>query len=83
MHRLLLFLFLFQIQNLVLSTNLSPEIQVSNTQNRVYICKGPDSYRYHRNLNCRGLNNCTAEVYEVTVNHARRLKRTPCKICLR
>jgi hypothetical protein len=80
MRRLLLFLFLIQIQNLVLSTNLSPEIRVNNTQNRVYICKGPDSYR---NPNCRGLNNCTTEVHEVTVNHARRLKRTPCKICLR
>lgn len=81
MRRLLLFLFLIQIQNLVLSTNLFPEIQVSNTQNRVYICKGPDSYRYHAKPNCRGLNSCTTEIHLVSLSHAKRIHRTPCKIC--
>lgn len=49
---------------------------------RVYICKGPESYRYHSRSNCRGLNNCTTEVYPVTIAHAKRINRTACKICL-
>lgn len=49
---------------------------------RVYICKGPESYRYHSRSNCRGLNNCTTEVYSVSIAHAKRINRTACKICL-
>lgn len=79
----ILFLFLSSI------TFGSPHPNFVKTKNkeislpkRVYICKGPDSYRYHSRSNCRGLNNCTTEVYPVLVAHAKRINRTACRICL-
>ena len=47
----------------------------------VYICTGPDSKRYHRNSDCRGLNNCSASIERVTLAKAKSMKRTSCKIC--
>lgn len=47
----------------------------------VYICTGPKAYSYHSNRYCAGLNNCTAQIKEVTVSYAKSIKRKPCKRC--
>ena len=78
---LLLFL-LFSANQIDYPTNKNVKTENHKFQNRVYICKGPDSYRYHSRSNCRGLNNCTTEVYPVSIAHAKRINRTACKICL-
>lgn len=61
-------------------SDLKPHYQLS--QNHVvYICKGPNSLRFHQNSNCRGLNNCTTQIYRVSTSEAKHLGRTHCKIC--
>ncbi len=44
----------------------------------VYICKGPESKRYHFSANCRGLSNCSTRIYEVPLEEAEGLGRTIC-----
>ncbi len=79
---LLLFL-LFPANEILHRANENPKTENHKSQNRVFICKGPDSYRYHSRSNCRGLNNCTTRVYPVSLEHAKRINRTACKICLK
>ncbi|MEO9512140.1 MAG: hypothetical protein ABJN84_17995 [Flavobacteriaceae bacterium] len=45
---------------------------------KVYICKGKGSKRYHYKKNCRGLSRCSTKVYEVTLKKAKEMKRTLC-----
>lgn len=52
----------------------------SSVQSEVYICKGNGSKRYHKSKNCRGLNNCTTKIYSVSLQEAKNMNRTPCKI---
>ena len=47
----------------------------------VFICKGPESKRFHSTPKCRGLRSCSTEIYKVSVSKAQELGRTPCKIC--
>ena len=44
----------------------------------VYICKGTSSKRYHYVSNCRGLSNCSTDIYKVTLSEAKELGRTLC-----
>lgn len=44
----------------------------------VYICKGKYSKRYHYDKSCRGLSNCSTNIYKVDLNEAKRLGRTLC-----
>lgn len=70
----LLFLFI------LLSPIHSP-LSVDNVSTSyVYVCTGPKSKRYHGNKNCRGLQNCSEEIKKVTVDKAKGMGRTPCKI---
>ena len=47
----------------------------------VYICTGPQSKRYHKTKNCKGLDRCSKEVIKVTKAFAEEKGRTPCKGC--
>jgi hypothetical protein len=44
----------------------------------VYICKGKYSKKYHLTAHCRGLSNCSTQVYKVSSEEARNLGRTLC-----
>ena len=44
----------------------------------VYICKGPQSKRYHLTKSCQGLKNCSTEIYKVSLSEAKKLERTLC-----
>ncbi len=44
----------------------------------VYICKGPQSKKYHYKKDCRGLENCSTEIYSVSIGEAKNLGRTLC-----
>lgn len=48
---------------------------------KVYICTGPSSKRYHKSSNCMGLSSCSADIRCVTIGYAEELGRTPCKRC--
>ena len=50
-------------------------------QSQVYICTGPDAYRYHKTDRCRGLNRCTGEIRKVPVSYAQSVGFTACRIC--
>ncbi len=47
----------------------------------VYICTGPNAKRYHAYRDCRGLNACSADIKSVSVQKAKNMGLTPCKIC--
>ena len=53
---------------------LAPEFNVGN----VYICKGKSSKKYHFKKNCRGLSNCSTDVFEVSMEEAKKLGRGLC-----
>lgn len=44
----------------------------------VYICKGPNSKRYHYKKSCRGLKSCSTKLHEVSLTEARDIGRTLC-----
>ena len=60
---------------------MTAEKHVSETQGMVYICTGGSSKRYHATSSCRGLDNCQGDIIKVTVEKAKSIGRTPCKIC--
>nr|WP_298994850.1 hypothetical protein [uncultured Allomuricauda sp.] len=47
-------------------------------KNKVYVCKGKGSKRYHYNKHCRGLSRCSTKIYEVTLKEAKNMGRTLC-----
>lgn len=55
-------------------------LQKGNNTN-VYICTGKSAYSYHKNKNCRGLNRCSAEIKSVSLEYAKSIGRSPCRIC--
>ncbi len=44
----------------------------------VYICKGPQSKKYHYKKDCRGLTSCSTEIYSVPLSEAKNLGRSLC-----
>lgn len=45
---------------------------------KVYICKGKGSKRYHYDKHCRGLSRCSTKIYEVSLSKAKEMDRTLC-----
>ncbi|HUH73299.1 MAG TPA: hypothetical protein VLZ75_02720 [Chitinophagales bacterium] len=53
----------------------------ANSQSdRVYICTGPQSIKYHYSSKCRGLNSCSKDVIAVSLTEARSKGRTFCRL---
>jgi hypothetical protein len=48
--------------------------------NDVFVCKGPSSKVFHKSNRCKGLSKCSTEVYQVTLEEAKKLGRRACKI---
>lgn len=57
------------------------EFQSASEGPTVYICTGPNSKRYHRSSDCRGLKKCSGSIRAVSVSKAESMRRTPCKWC--
>ena len=49
-------------------------------QSDVYICKGPSSKVYHKTERCKGLTNCSTQIYKITEDEAKKMGRRQCKI---
>lgn len=64
------------VQNQICQTD-----SVDKTEANVYICTGPQSKRYHKTSSCKGLSNCSGQIKKVTPEEAKKMNRTPCKIC--
>lgn len=56
-------------------------INISAGDSYVYICTGPQSKKYHKTEKCRGLNKCSGTIKKITLEEAKKINRTPCKIC--
>ena len=41
----------------------------------VYICKGPQSKKYHYKKDCKGLKNCSTDIYSLPLSDAKNLGR--------
>jgi hypothetical protein len=75
---------LLLIAALMISASVSADVPVEhnlNDEQKVYICTGSSSKRYHSKKNCRGLSNCGGTIKELTIEQAEKQGRTPCKIC--
>lgn len=46
----------------------------------IYICKGDTSERYHLNQNCKALDSCTNNIYQINVPEAERQGRSLCEL---
>jgi hypothetical protein len=70
---------------MLLAMTLSPMAgeRTATTATYVYICTGGSSKRYHATSGCKGLSNCSGEIKKVTVNDAKKMGRTPCKMCFK
>lgn len=58
----------------------APERTQSQTE-KVYVCHGPKSKRYHRTPNCKGLCRCSTDIRQMTRQEAEAKHYTPCRIC--
>ena len=56
------------------------DVYTYNVTRTVYICTGPYAQRYHGKKSCRGLKNCSGSIKKVTLDEARQLGKTPCRI---
>lgn len=57
------------------------EYSVEQKSQIVYICTGPQAKVYHRTSKCKGLNKCSGNVKQVTIEKAQSMKRRACKLC--
>lgn len=50
---------------------------------RVYVCSGYHSKRYHSVDDCKGLSKCSGDIMEMTIEEAEIDGKTPCKMCVK
>ena len=50
-------------------------------QNKVYVVMSTTAHVYHSSKDCKGLQNATHKIKQVTVEEAKKMGRRPCKIC--
>ena len=60
---------------------ISPLMSQPDTSIIVYICTGPQAKSYHIDVNCYGLQSCSADVEEIAIEEAQDYQRTPCHYC--
>ena len=55
--------------------------QINKRDANVYICNGPKSYAYHSHGRCSGLNNCSTQIYAISLSEALGKGRRACQKC--
>jgi hypothetical protein len=60
---------------------LSAVTQINKRDAIVYICNGPNSYAYHSHGRCSGLNNCSTQIYAISLSEALGKGRRACQKC--
>jgi hypothetical protein len=66
--------FIIGLLLLALSSSFAP----TPVQQKVFVCNGKYSKKYHLVKNCRGLKNCSTAIEEVSLSNARDKGRTLC-----
>ncbi len=65
----------------LIGLSFAPNHQLENDQHvtqKVYICTGAYSTKYHFTRKCRGLSNCKGKIQSIELSKAKALKRTLC-----
>lgn len=75
--RLLVFAALF----LAPAVSLNAGETEAREQQKVYVVLSTTAHVYHSKKDCRGLQNATHRIKQVTVEEAKKMGRRPCKIC--
>ena len=52
-----------------------------DNSSKVYVCTGKGAKVYHCCKSCKGLNRCSKQVKEVSLEEAKRIGRRECKLC--
>jgi hypothetical protein len=60
---------------------LSAVTRINKRDAVVYICNGPKSYAYHSHGRCSGLNNCSTQIYAISLSEALGKGRRACQKC--
>lgn len=55
--------------------------EVISGNKTVYICSGEMSSKYHKNVSCDGLDNCSGKIYDIKKKVAEEYGYTPCRFC--
>lgn len=71
------FLYIFPLLLLYCCKSKPPK----DLKSEVYICTGPYSEAYHKSPNCKGLDNCSEEIIQVSLKQAKDDDRHPCHFC--
>lgn len=66
---------------LLLAPASNAQYETCSSETYVYICTGPQSKRYHKTNECRGLSSCSKDIKKVTISYAKNIGRTPCHWC--
>lgn len=74
-------LFVFALLFLAPSLSLNAGESQALAQNKVYVVMSNTAHVYHSNRDCKGLQNATHKIKQVTVEEAKKMGRRPCKIC--
>jgi hypothetical protein len=53
----------------------------ANEQTKVIVVMSGNAYAYHKTRNCSAVKKATHKVKEVTLEEAKEMGRSPCKIC--
>ncbi len=53
----------------------------TESDNKVYICTGSKSKRFHRTSDCMGLSRCSGDIERISKDEAIELGRTECRWC--
>lgn len=69
----------------ILALFLCISANINNNGAKVYICTRSGAYAYHVKKTCWTLKRCNEEghIKTVSLNKAREMGRTPCKVCTR
>lgn len=66
------------MKSIILIIGLLSFIIPIDLESYVYICKGKSSVKFHYSSNCRGLSNCSTDIYKVSLSNAKQINRTLC-----
>lgn len=57
------------------------QAEYKQSSTMVYVCTGPTAKRYHKYSNCKGLSNCSGSIAKVSLEKAKSMGKTPCRMC--
>lgn len=60
-----------------------PAAAPAKESSTMWVCGGPNSKRYHKTKDCRGLNRCSKTPQKMTLKECQKKGYTACRICVK